>query len=128
MASKTPATITFLGSGTSMGVPTLGCVCAVCTSTDPRNHRMRPSVAIRYADLLVVIDTGQEFRLQALRDHIAHIDAVLYTHQHADHILGLDDLRPLTFKNAHPLPLYADADTIATIRALPLPFLPAPLA
>jgi len=120
------ATLTFLGSGTSMGVPTLGCTCAVCTSTDPRNNRMRPSVAIRFpeetaghsVERLVLIDTGQEFRIQALRNHIMRIDAVLYTHPHADHILGLDDLRPLTFKNATPTPLYADADTIATIRRI----------
>jgi|SRR6187402_257137 len=120
------ATLTFLGSGTSMGVPTLGCTCAVCTSTDPRNNRMRPSVAIRFqeetgglsVERLVLIDTGQEFRIQALRDHILRLDAVLYTHPHADHILGLDDLRPLTFKNAKPTPLYADADTIATIRRI----------
>ncbi len=120
------ASLTFLGSGTSMGVPTLGCTCAVCTSTDPRNNRLRPSVVIRFqedaagqaVDRLILIDTGQEFRIQALRDHILRLDAVLYTHAHADHILGLDDLRPLTFKNATPTPLYADADTIASIRRI----------
>lgn len=106
------ATLTILGSGTSMGVPTLGCDCRVCTSTDPRDHRTRPSIAVRWAEHCVLIDTGPDFRQQALREKIRHIDAVFYTHSHADHILGLDDLRPLTFH--HPngnMPLYADDAT-----------------
>lgn len=110
------ASLTFLGSGTSMGVPTLGCTCAVCTSTDPHNKRTRPSVAIRYNHCTILIDTGQEFRIQAMRDGINSVDAVLYTHGHADHILGMDDLRPLTFKHTEPVPLYADAETAAIIR------------
>ena len=96
------ATLTFLGTGTSMGVPTVGCACAVCTSADPRDHRLRPSALLRWnspADparpRAVVIDTGPDFRQQALAQHLTHVDAVLYTHAHADHILGLDDLRPL---------------------------------
>jgi len=103
------ATLTILGSGTSMGVPTLGCECRVCTSTDPRDRRSRPSVAIHWDDHCVLIDTGPDFRAQALREKIRHIDAVFYTHSHADHILGLDDLRPLSFHhpNGH-IPLYAD--------------------
>lgn len=103
------ATLTILGSGTSMGVPTLGCDCRVCTSPDPRDRRSRPSVAIQWEDHCVLIDTGPDFRAQALRENIRHIDAVLYTHSHADHILGLDDLRPLSFghPNGH-IPLYAD--------------------
>lgn len=109
------ATLTFLGTGTSMGVPTLGCTCAVCTSTDPHNKRTRPSVAIQWDGHTVVIDTGQEFRLQAMREGITRLDAVLYTHGHADHILGMDDLRPLTFKNEKPTPLYGDAETLAVI-------------
>ncbi|HEX3436648.1 MAG TPA: MBL fold metallo-hydrolase, partial [Pseudacidobacterium sp.] len=98
-----------LGSGTSMGVPTLGCDCRVCTSPDPRDRRTRPSIAIQWNHHCVLIDTGPDFRAQAMRENIRHIDAVLYTHAHADHILGLDDLRPLTFH--HPsghVPLYAD--------------------
>jgi phosphoribosyl 1,2-cyclic phosphate phosphodiesterase len=110
------AEIIVLGSGTSMGVPTLGCRCAVCTSTDPRNSRTRPSIAVTWNDggaqRLVVIDTGTDFRQQALREGIRHVDAVFYTHAHADHILGLDDLRPLSFEHKPGLmPLYADQQT-----------------
>ncbi len=109
-------TIVILGSGTSMGVPTLGCTCRVCTSADPRDRRLRPSIAVEWkhagTDHRIVIDTGPDFREQALREHIRHIDAVFYTHSHADHILGLDDLRPLTFLNKQrSLPLYADDST-----------------
>ncbi|MBI1739936.1 MAG: MBL fold metallo-hydrolase [Acidobacteriales bacterium] len=102
------ATLTVLGSGTSMGVPTIGCDCAVCHSSDPRDRRTRPSVMITYNGHHVLIDTTPDFREQALREKITRVDAVLYTHTHADHILGIDDLRPLSF--AHKpgrLPLYA---------------------
>jgi phosphoribosyl 1,2-cyclic phosphate phosphodiesterase len=110
------ATLTILGSGTSMGVPTLGCECRVCTSTDPRDRRTRASVAIQWEGHCVLIDTGPDFREQALREKIRDIDAVLYTHSHADHILGLDDLRPLTFHhpNGH-MPLYADEASASII-------------
>jgi phosphoribosyl 1,2-cyclic phosphate phosphodiesterase len=99
-----------------MGVPTLGCVCRVCTSTDPRDRRTRPSVAIEWQDgnseRRVLIDTGPDFREQALRHSIRSIDAVFYTHAHADHILGLDDLRPLSFAHRdRGMPLYADDAT-----------------
>jgi phosphoribosyl 1,2-cyclic phosphate phosphodiesterase len=118
------ATLTFLGTGTSMGVPTLGCDCAVCASAisptgDPRNRRTRPSVLISWAGHNVLIDTGPDFHAQAIRAGIRHLDAVLYTHPHADHILGLDDLRPLSFKNApENLPLYADDPTASTIERI----------
>jgi phosphoribosyl 1,2-cyclic phosphate phosphodiesterase len=112
------AEIVILGSGTSMGVPTLGCNCAVCTSSDSRNTRSRPSIAVQWADRTVVIDTGQDFRCQALRENIQHIDAVLYTHSHADHILGMDDLRPLSFKHSNGLPLYADDATAAVLHRI----------
>lgn len=110
------AEILILGSGTSMGVPTLGCSCRVCTSTDPRNARTRPSIAIRWDGHTVVIDTGPDFRQQALREKLDHIDAVFYTHPHADHILGLDDLRPLSFRHPNRLPLYADDATADVLR------------
>jgi len=105
------ATLTFLGSGTSMGVPTLGCDCAVCTSTDPRNRRTRPSVRVEYDGHTVLIDTGPDFHAQALREGVRRVDAVFYTHGHVDHVLGMDDLRPLTFRNQGNLPLYADDAT-----------------
>ena len=102
------ATLTVLGSGTSMGVPTIGCDCAVCRSLDPRDRRTRPSVMISYNGRHVLIDTTPDFREQALRENITQIDAVLYTHTHADHILGMDDLRPLSFKHRPgKLPFYA---------------------
>lgn len=106
-----------------MGVPTLGCTCAVCTSTDPRNRRTRPSIAVEWKDddspHTVVIDTGPDFREQALRENIRHVDAVLYTHAHADHILGMDDLRPLSFQHKPgSLPLYADDRTARILRRI----------
>jgi phosphoribosyl 1,2-cyclic phosphate phosphodiesterase len=102
------ATLTVLGSGTSMGVPTIGCDCVVCRSQDPRDRRTRPSVMISYNGHHVMIDSTPDFREQALREHITQLDAVLYTHTHADHILGIDDLRPLTYRHKPGrLPLYA---------------------
>lgn len=99
-----------------MGVPTLGCGCPVCTSADPRNRRTRPSIAIQWNETCVVVDTGPDFREQALRVGIQRVDAVFYTHAHADHILGLDDLRPLSFQHKPGLmPLYADAETAGTL-------------
>jgi phosphoribosyl 1,2-cyclic phosphate phosphodiesterase len=110
------ATLTFLGTGTSMGVPTLGCTCAVCTSAvspdgDPHNRRTRPSVRIEWQGHTVLIDTGPDFHAQAIREGIRRVDAVFYTHGHVDHVLGMDDLRPLTFLNKDNLPLYADDET-----------------
>ncbi len=108
--------LTVLGSGTSMGVPTLGCHCAVCESPDPRDRRTRPSILLAYAGRNVVIDTTPDFRYQAMRARIDHLDAVLYTHGHADHILGLDDIRPYNLKRRGAVPLYAAQDTFATLR------------
>ncbi len=107
-----------LGSGTSMGVPTLGCKCRVCASTDPRDKRTRPSIAVQYEGRCVLIDSGPDFRQQALREGIDHIDAVLYTHAHADHILGLDDLRPLSFQRTEKIPLYADQATASVLERM----------
>jgi phosphoribosyl 1,2-cyclic phosphate phosphodiesterase len=97
-----------------MGVPTLGCTCRVCTSTDPRDRRTRPSIAVAWNGHRVLIDTGPDFRTQALREGIDSVDAVFYTHSHADHVLGLDDLRPLSFRHKSKIPLYAD-DEAATV-------------
>ena len=108
------ATLTFLGTGTSMGVPTLGCICAVCTDArrpGSPNRRTRPSVLVSFGGHNVLIDTGPDFHAQATRENLSRVDAVLYTHGHADHVLGMDDLRPLTFGKGADLPLYADADT-----------------
>jgi phosphoribosyl 1,2-cyclic phosphate phosphodiesterase len=110
------ATLTVLGSGTSMGVPTIGCTCAVCHSSDPRDRRTRPSVLIEYAGKVVLIDTTPDFREQAIREAISSIDAVLYTHSHADHILGIDDLRPLSYHRDGKIPLYARAEAAEYIR------------
>jgi phosphoribosyl 1,2-cyclic phosphate phosphodiesterase len=113
------ATLTVMGSGTSMGVPTIGCGCAVCASTDPRDKRTRPSILVTYNDRNILIDTTPDFREQAIREHVRHLDAVLYTHAHADHILGLDDLRPLTFRRADGrIPLYANERTAGVIRSI----------
>ncbi len=113
------AVLTVLGSGTSMGVPTIGCDCAVCHSPDPRDRRTRPSVLVEYGGQVVLIDTTPDFREQALREQIKHIDAVLYTHTHADHILGIDDLRPLSFRHKpNKLPLYARPEAAETIRGM----------
>jgi phosphoribosyl 1,2-cyclic phosphate phosphodiesterase len=105
------ATLTFLGTGTSMGVPTLGCDCAVCTSNDPRNRRTRPSIRLTYEGHTVLVDTGPDFHAQALREGVRRVDAVLYTHGHADHVMGFDDLRPLSFYAKDDLPIYADDPT-----------------
>lgn len=112
------ARLTVLGSGTSMGVPTIGCECKVCTSPDPHDRRTRPSVLLQYNGHFVLIDSTPDFREQALRERIARLDAVLYTHAHADHILGLDDLRPLTFKREQKVPLYADDATAKIIERM----------
>jgi phosphoribosyl 1,2-cyclic phosphate phosphodiesterase len=112
------ATLTFLGTGTSMGVPTLGCDCAVCTSTDPHNRRTRPSVRLAYNDHTVLIDTGPDFHAQAVRERISRVDAVLYTHGHADHVMGFDDLRPLSFYAKGNLPIYADDATAKNIERI----------
>jgi len=112
-----------------MGVPTLGCTCEVCTSTDPHDRRLRPSVLIRWTEPDVeqevtpvraaIIDTGPDFREQALRARLTRLDAVFYTHAHADHILGMDDLRPLSFtalREGGPIPLYASEETSQVLR------------
>ena len=108
--------ITVLGSGTSVGVPTVGCHCAVCNSADPRDKRLRPSILVSYEGRNVLIDTTPDFRTQALRINLDRLDAVVYTHWHADHIMGLDDVRPYNFRQRGHIPIYASEETMAVIR------------
>src|SRR5271154_6243085 len=116
------ASLIILGSGTSMGVPTLGCDCRVCTSADPRDRRLRPSAAVVWPSPSnahpVIPHTRPAFREQALNNNIGTVDAVLYTHSHADHILGMDDLRPLSYKSAEKIPLYADDLTASVLETI----------
>ena len=112
------ASLTVLGSGTSMGVPTIGCTCAVCHSQDPRDRRTRPSIMVDYDGRCVLIDTTPDFREQAIRENITHIDAIIYTHAHADHILGLDDVRPLSFRSPQKIPLYAHESTADALESV----------
>jgi len=107
MAAADTLTITVLGSGTSVGVPTILCPCAVCHSTDPRDKRLRPSVLVSYDGHCVLIDTSPDFRYQALHTPIPRVDAILYTHSHADHIMGLDDVRPFNYMQRQVIPIYA---------------------
>ncbi len=111
-----PLKITVLGSGTSVGVPTIGCHCDVCRSEDPRDNRLRPSILVSYEGRNVLIDTTPDFRAQALRAGIDHLDAVVFTHAHADHIMGLDDVRPFNFRQKGQIPIYASAATMDSIR------------
>ncbi|MBV9760371.1 MAG: MBL fold metallo-hydrolase [Acidobacteriaceae bacterium] len=110
------ASILVLGSGTSVGVPMVGCRCKVCASDDLRDKRLRPSVLLRLGEHRVLIDTSPDFRYQALRFAIDRIDAILYTHSHADHILGLDDVRPFNFMQKREIPIYASAASLHVIR------------
>lgn len=119
----------FLGTGTSAGVPMIGCECAVCRSADPRDQRSRASVLIRYTDAArgnagttitrqILIDTAPELRLQMTRHRINRVDAVLYTHAHADHIFGLDDLRRFNIVMKGPVPIYAEETVLAKFREM----------
>ena len=108
--------LTVLGSGTSMGVPTLTCHCRVCTSKDPRDNRLRPSVLLSHQGQTAVIDTTPDFRFQALRIGLERLDAVLFTHAHADHILGFDDIRPFNLRQNSAMPIYASPETIVRLK------------
>jgi len=99
--------ITLLGTGTSQGVPVIGCDCKVCQSRDAQDKRLRTSAMLEWDNHRLVIDCGPDFRTQMLREQVKHIDAILYTHEHADHTAGLDDIRPLYFRQKKPVPIYA---------------------
>jgi phosphoribosyl 1,2-cyclic phosphate phosphodiesterase len=109
-------TFTFLGTGTSVGVPMIGCDCAVCRSTDPRNQRYRCSVLIGTQQGNILVDTPPELRLQLLRAKVRSIHAVLFTHYHADHLYGLDDVRPLSWRLPAPMPLYCTGEVEDKVR------------
>jgi phosphoribosyl 1,2-cyclic phosphate phosphodiesterase len=106
---------TFLGTGTSRGVPVIGCRCRVCRSANIRNQRLRSSLLVE-GESTVVIDTSVDFRLQMLRQRVQKLDAVVLTHSHADHILGLDDVFPFSARSGRPLPVYSSAETLDEVR------------
>ncbi len=108
--------ITFLGTGTSHGVPMIACDCATCRSTDPRDNRLRPSIYVETPDAKVLVDDGPDLRAQALRHDIRRVDAILFTHGHADHIMGIDEVRRFNYMMKRPMPCYGDAQTISDIR------------
>lgn len=109
--------LTLLGSGTSFGVPQIGCDCAVCRSADPRDRRTRSGAVLQSAGRTLLIDTPPELRLQLLAAGIGHVDAVLYTHEHADHVNGIDDLRIFSVRQRAPLPVYGPVETLERIQS-----------
>ena len=111
--------LTFLGTGTSQGVPVIGCSCDVCRSADPRDNRLRTSAMVEIGESRFIIDAGPDFRVQMLREGVSHISAILLTHKHKDHIGGIDDVRALNFVDypqIHTVNIYATADTLACVR------------
>lgn len=111
-----PLHITFLGTGTSSGVPMIGCDCEVCTSSDQKDNRLRSSIKVESPTTTFVIDTTPDFRYQMLRTHTNHIDAVVFTHPHKDHMAGLDDIRPFYYFSKKPMELYANSITEEALR------------
>lgn len=110
--------ITLLGTGTSTGLPIIGCTCRVCTSSDAHDQRTRCACWIEVNGLSLVIDTGPDFRMQALHAGISHLDAILFTHHHFDHVSGLDDVRPFLFRNRRAIPCYAPPETVVVLRRM----------
>jgi len=114
--SYPPLTITFLGSGTSSGVPMIGCECEVCTSTDKKDKRFRCSILVQSPTTALLVDAGPDFRCQMLRHKIKHLDAVILTHSHKDHIAGMDDMKAFNYFTRRPMKVFADALTEAAVR------------
>lgn len=107
---------TFLGTGTSTGVPVLGCPCAVCASSDPRDRRLRPSVLVEWAGATVLVDASVDFREQGIRVGLRRLDAVLLTHAHADHVFGLDEMRQFNWRQGSAVPVFGSRETLAAVR------------
>lgn len=117
----------FLGTGTSQGVPVIGCPCEVCGSDDPRDHRLRTSAVLKIGGKTIVFDVGPDFRQQMLREKICQIDAVLFTHEHNDHVVGLDDIRPYNFMKKGGLDIYATSRVLSEVeKRFPYVFDPNP--
>jgi phosphoribosyl 1,2-cyclic phosphate phosphodiesterase len=108
--------ITFLGTGTSSGVPMIACDCEVCTSTNKKDKRLRSSILVQSANTTLVVDTGPDFRYQMLRENVKHLDAVIFTHPHKDHLAGLDDIRAFNYLQRKPMNVYADSLTEEAVR------------
>jgi phosphoribosyl 1,2-cyclic phosphate phosphodiesterase len=111
-----PLQITFLGTGTSSGVPMVGCHCPVCQSTDKKDNRLRSSILVQSEKTTFVVDTGPDFRYQMLRENVQKLDAVLFTHPHKDHLAGLDDIRAFNYFQKKPIDVFADALTEEAVR------------
>ena len=115
--SYPPLKITFLGTGTSSGVPMIGCSCEVCSSADKKDKRYRSSILVQSPNTVLVVDAGPDFRCQMLKHKVKHLDAVLLTHSHKDHIAGMDDLKSFSYFSKKPMAIYADAPTEAALRS-----------
>lgn len=119
----TGITITILGSGTSSGVPMIGCDCPVCISKDPKDSRLRSSILVRSKNTAICVDTGPDFRYQMLREEVKQLDAVLFTHPHKDHVAGLDDVRAFNFFSGKAMPVYSNELTASVLmREFPYAF------
>ena len=115
--------ITVLGSGTSTGIPVITCKCDVCTSSDPKDKRLRASIMIEIAGKTIVIDTGPDFRAQMLTAQVKDLDVIFFTHSHKDHVGGLDDVRPFNYFNNKSIPIYGEDYVIAALeREMPYAF------
>ncbi len=108
--------LTFLGTGTSQGVPIIGCTCAVCRSKDPRDNRLRSAVLVEFAGRTILVDAGPDFRQQMLREGVRHLDAILLTHNHRDHTGGLDDVRSLNYIDRHAAEIYCEQNVLEDLK------------